>query len=351
MKKWICLLLAAITCFSLVIPAQAADVPTYKVGEPKWVIIDGNVSEKEWGKPIYKGVSLKAAEEGLIDSQVTAWWYDATNNQDTTFDLYVTNNDYGVAFACVVNNVPPEISNDSSYWKLMGFAFSFSKWMDGSGVEVKTTDAGTDEVYTSYRLHLLANGQLKDSVYNLGLVKWNLSRGYEYQIKYDVTTHSLTYEVIVPYKYTNLEITKGNEIAFSAVIALNRDGNTVSASKNGSNRFLIGTGNAHAGKGKFSHKDNCIRIKLATNESIQKMATQNAIQNPNDSTQTLTHNQVLEMYQGPRFGRQEQSGNVLIQWFVIGVSLLVVLLCATTIALVVIKRRKRNTVAEEGNTE
>lgn len=351
MKKWICFLLAVITCVCMVTPAQAAAVPTYKVSGPKWVVIDGKVSEKEWGKPIYKGVSLQAAEEGKVDSQVTAWWFDASNNQDTTFDLYVTNNDYGVAFACVVNNVPPEDSSDTSYWRLMGFTFSFSQWAPWSCVELKTTDGVENEVYSAYRLQLLPDGRLKDTVLSQGTSKWNLYRGYEYQIKYDVTTHSLTYEVIVPYAYTNINLTKNTEMAFSALISLNRDGNTVNGAKNGSNRFLIGTGTANAGAGKIAHRANCIRIQLATNQDIQKVLAESTTDDSNASTQTVTHDEALEMYQGPRFNRPDQSGKSLIWWIVIGASALVILLCAAAIVLVVVKRKKKSKAAKESDAQ
>ncbi len=350
-KKWICFLLAVIFCFSLVPSAHAASVPTYKVDGPKMVVIDGKASEAEWGKPIYKDVSLQAAEEKKIDSQVTAYWFDGSNNQDTTFDLYVTNNDYGIAFACVIKNVPPDVSQETSNWKRMNFAFSLSKWTDGSCVEVKTTDTGSDEVYTYYRLMLRPDGELMDIPSSLGLTRYNLFRGYEYQIKYDETAHSLTYEVIVPYNYTNVDISKGNEIAFSALIALNRDGNMVNGNKNGSNRFLIGTGAVNAGKGKFSHKNHCIKIKLANQDAIQKMVAQNATVNSGSTTQTMTHNQSLEMYQGPRYEQQTQSDFTFVHWFAIGASSLIILLCGSAIVLTVVKRKKKSNAAQEGSTE
>lgn len=346
MKKWICFLLAVITCVCMVTPAQAAVVPTYKVNGPKWVTIDGKVSEKEWGKPIYKGVSLQAAQDGTVDTQVTAWWFDASNNQDTTFDLYVTNNDYGVAFACVVHNVPPEDSTDTTSWRLMSFGFSFSKWEPWSCVEIKNTDGVESEVYSAYRLQLLQDGRLKDTVLSQGTSKWNLYRGYEYQIKYDVTTHSITYEVIVPYAYTNLDLSKSNEMAFSALISLNRDGNTVNGAKNGSNRFLIGTGTANAGAGKISHRANCIRIQLATNQDITKYIAEN--ETITDTPHKLTHDEVVEMYQGPRFDQQENNEKSMVQWLVVGASALIVLVCTAVIILTVVSRKKKSK-AEKGS--
>lgn len=346
MKKWICFLLAVITCVCMVTPAQAAAVPTYKVSGPKWVVIDGKVSEKEWGEPIYKGVSLQAAEEGNVDSQVTAWWFDASNNQDTTFDLYITNNDYGVAFACVVHNVPPEDSTDMTSWRLMSFGFSFSKWEPWSCVEIKNTDGVESEVYSAYRLQLLQDGRLKDTVLSQGTSKWNLYRGYEYQIQYDVTTHSITYEVIVPYAYTNLDLGKSNEMAFSALIALNRDGNTVNGSRSGSNRFLIGTGMANAGAGKISHRANCIRIQLATNQDITKYITEN--ETVTDTPHKLTHDEAVEMYQGPRFDQQENNEKSMVQWLVVGASALIVLVCTAVIILTVVSRKKKSK-AEKGS--
>ena len=278
MKKWICLIATIVLLLSLCVPASAASkTPVYKVSEPKWVTIDGNVTEKEWGKPIYKGVTMKQAEDGEIDNRLTAWWYDSSGNADTTFDLYVTNTDENLYVACVVHNVDPEtitkgVTPYFSTRRHMNFCFTFSKWVDGTGVYI-TDHLGTKyEQFTGYRVYLATDGKMYAEAFTQGVNSKPIFPNKDYVAKYDEKTRTMTYEVAVPFVLSNVEIEKNNEIAFSAVIALDNQSNTISCEGDGPNRFLVGLGAQNGGGAeKYSHTDGCIKIELATFSQIQSM--------------------------------------------------------------------------------
>ncbi len=92
-----------------------------------------------------------------------------------------------------------------------------------------------------------------------------LFAGSDYQIRYDSKARTMTYEVAVPLNtvYTNIYINDSTDIVFSAVIALNYENNFVSATKNGSNRFLVGTATMlKGGPRNYAHAGHSITIKL-----------------------------------------------------------------------------------------
>ena len=94
----------------------------------------------------------------------------------------------------------------------------------------------------------------------------------DYVAKYDDKTRTMTYEVAVPFVLSNVELEKKNEIAFSAVIALDNLSNSVSCEGDGPNRFLVGLGAQRGGGAeKYSHTDQCIKIELASYSQIQSM--------------------------------------------------------------------------------
>lgn len=340
MKKWMCLLLAIIMLTSLVLPVSAASVPTYSISAPKRIAIDGQVTEKEWGKPIYKGVTLKKAEERKIDDQLYAWWFDTLHNEQASFDLYATNNDIGVGFACVVHNVPPETTDTRSLWQLMNFTFTLSKWEDPGGVPSIQKDDGRYEVYSGFRLNLMSDGQMKQQVITQGLTTYELFRGHDFQIKYDINTHTITYEVVVPYEVTNIVPAKNEYIAFSAVIALNFSGNSVSGYKDGSNRFIIGSAAALCGKANnFAHKDHCIKIKLAPYDEIAKWLNEDADTAVSEKTGVNINPDLINT---PQNEENLQTGSSdTVRWVLLGISAVIILLCSVFLICMLIRTCKK----------
>lgn len=339
MKRWVCLLLIAVTLVVFAIPISAASVPTYSISTPKDIAIDGRVTEKEWGKPIYKNVTLKEAEERKIDDQLDAWWFDTLQNKQASFDLYATNNNVGVGFACVVHNVPPETDMENRLWKLMNFTFTVSKWEDPGGVASVLQEDGRYEVYTGFRLCLMADGQMKQEVLTQSLKSYELFRGYDFQIEYDLNTHTITYEVLVPYRLTNIDPSKHDYIAFSAVIGLNFSGNSVNGLKNGSNRFVIGRAAATCGKvNNFAHKDQCIKIKLAPYEQVSKLEAEKLA---SDSIASGGTHITSDSVNAPKDNDMGNESTNVGYWIILIVSVVMILLCVGYFIWMLIRARNK----------
>lgn len=346
MKKWICLCLVLILALGFAVPASAA---SYKVASPKWVTIDGKVSEKEWGKPIYKGVTLKKAEEGKVDDQVTAWWYDTTHNKDASFDLYVTNNDKYIGLACVIHNVD-EDGYEKADWRKMGFHFSLSPYDEETGVPHGMYQGKEYEHYTSYRIYQKADGSLVAQCRTQGMTMRDIYPNADYIAKYDPATRTMTYEVLVPYSYTKVVLGETEEMAFSATVALDYYSNSVSASTDGSNRFLIGTAaQLCGGAGKYAHKGHCIRIKLATKEQIDKVKPKST--QASYPQNTTIQDMDTDFYSEPAFFEKVMLSveSNLILWISAGVGVA----CVITIVLVCLlgRKKKKPTSTGEGGDQ
>lgn len=346
MKKWICLCLVLIMALGFAVPASAA---SYKVASPKWVTIDGKVDKKEWGNPIYKGVTLKKAEEGKIDDQVTAWWFDTTGNKDASFDLYVTNNDKNIGFACVIHNVDQEVFERAD-WRKMGFHFTLSPYVEETDVPHGMYQGKEYEHYTGYRIYQKADGTLVAQCRSQGMTMRDLYPNSDYIAKYDPATRTMTYEVLVPYIYTKVSLDHHEEIAFSATIALDYYSNSVSASTDGSNRWQIGTGAVNCGgPEKFAHKGHCIRIKLATKEQIEKAAPK--AKKPTFTQAVSPQDLDIDIHSEPAFFEKVMLNveSNLILW----ISAAVGVACVITIVLVCLlgRKKKKPTSTGEGGDQ
>ena len=283
MKKWISLLLVVILAMALAVPASAA---SYKVTTPKWVTIDGKISQDEWGKPLYKGITLEKAEKGEIDDQVTAWWYDTSNNADASVDIYLTHNDENIYVGCVIHNVDREVVTDSVPRLQMHFAFTLANYVKGTDVPHGMYQGQEYEHYTAYRVYLTADGQLGQQALAQGMTAKELYPNSDYMAVYDGKTRTMTYEVAVPFGYTKIKLQDSQDIVFSAVIALNQSGNSATGSVNGPNSILIGTAAANRGGAyNWAHKGHCVYVKLASPKKIEESR-------PEAEKQTSTNNWV-----------------------------------------------------------
>lgn len=343
MKRWICLVFVLILAMALAVPAFA--LPSYVVSEPKWVTIDGKITEAEWGKPIYKGVTLQQAEEGKIDEMVTCWWFDGTNNLDTSFDLYLTHNDENIYVGCVVHNVDAETATDLSAWKQMNFTFTMSDYHDGSHVRRTTYQGEKYEVYTGYRIYLTADGKMKAQTLTQGTTAKSLYTGSDYMAVYSPKDRTMTYEVAVPFGYTKIDTKENEYIAFSAVIALENYNNTVSGKSDGSNRFLIGTGAAmYGGAGNWAHKGQCIRIKLVDPETVTEAKNnQEKVQEPISPTYGVYNEGSLSEL--PEYKVITADATISMPVIIILVSVAVVILCAVVVTLVLVRERNKKVAA------
>lgn len=337
MKKIVSILLVAIMALAFAIPTSAA---SYTVSDPKWVTIDGKISEEEWGKPIYKGVTLQQAEEGTVDDKLTCWWFDATNNADASFDLYVTHNDASLFVGCVIHNVDEETSTDAASWQQMNFAFTVSDYHEGTDVRRIEYNKKNWEAYTGYRILVNAKGKLVAQALTQGLDAESLYAGEDYQAVYNPKDRTMTYEVAVPFDLTNIDPVRNQDIVFSAVIALNHYGNTVSGTVDGSNRWLVGTGTAFCGGAeKWAHQGQCIRIKLASPEKVIENTPSDTV--PNAPTVSYNKDLDVEISSEPEYNVITADAPISMPLIIILASVAIVILCAIVITVVLVRDRNK----------
>lgn len=335
MKKWICVLLVTVLVLALAVPASAA---SYEIVTPKWVTIDGKIEKGEWGRPIYQSISLNEALNDNIDDQITAWWYDTTNNKHAYFDLYVNHNDEAINIACVIHEVDPEISTDAAVWQQMGLTFTVGKYVEGTDVPVKPFQGEMYEHYTGYRIYQKADGVLGMKSMTLGMTARDLYANKDYIAVYDSKARTMTYEVTIPFVYTEIDPLEDEYMTFSAVIALDQYGNSVSGTVNGSNRWLIGTAAAFCGGAEnFAHQGHCIRLKLVSPEKVEEYRPAAGPNAPTSVTipQDLSSDMLFdsEHYEG-------EDGKIRLTVLIVCAAVVLLCILAVVTALILDRRKK-----------
>ena len=254
MKKFIPILVLLLVVILAAMPVSAA---SYNAAEPAHVKIDGVVSADEWSGAIYKGVTFAQAEKG-VDDTLSCWWFDGDHDGDSSFDLYITNDNKNLYIACVVHNTDMEKNNTGAdLWKHQNFTFSLSDWNKGTNVRIIDYQGQKYEAYSGYRLSLLSDGTMVCEPRIQGRATRELFPNQDFVIRYDKAKRTMTYELAMPINsaYTYLDITKDTQMAFSAIVSMPYENNTCSAVLDGSNRFLIGMGTATSGNAEnYAHK-------------------------------------------------------------------------------------------------
>lgn len=343
MKKWMSVLLVIVLSVFLAIPASAA---SYKVTTPKWVTIDGKITQEEWGKPLYKNLTLQQAEAGKVDDQVTARWYDTSNNGDASADVYLTHNDAYIFIGCVVRNVDRETVTDSKPWQQMHFAFSLANYVKGTDVPHGMYQGQEYEHYTAYRVYLAADGMLGQQALAQGMTAKELYPNSDYVVVYDAKTRTMTYEVAVPFGYTKIKLSDSQDIVFSAVIAFNQSGNSANGSVHGPNAILIGTAAANRGGAyNWAHQGHCVYVKLASPKKVEesKPKVENAT---TTKPSTNKQDETVEVIGEPNYeeGNPASQSNLIV-WISCGVTVLGV---ALIVAALFCGRKKKT---GEGNEQ
>ena len=337
MKKIVSLVLVAIMALAFAIPTSAA---SYTVSDPKWVTIDGKISQEEWGNPIYKGVTLQQAEDKKVDDVLTCWWFDATNNAEASFDLYLTHNDQNLFLGCVIHDVDAETCTDGYGWQQMNFVFTVSDYNEGTDVRHIKFEGKEYEAYTGYRILLDAKGRLTAQPITQGLTAKNLYAGEDYQAVYNPADRTMTYEVAVPFDLTYINPNTTKEIALSAVVALNQYGNTVSGQADGSNRWLVGTGTAFCGGPEnWAHKGQCIRIKLVAPEKVIENMPSESI--PNAPGMSYNKDVDVEISSEPQYNAITSDEPISTPLIIIFASVAVVVLCAVAVTVTLVRDRNK----------
>ncbi len=182
--------------------------------------IDGKVSEEEWGTPIFRGVDVAACEKDAEDHFLFRG--DKNKAQGASWDLYLNYDASYFYAAAVVHGTQKESASlpDAQRWKQANFGIMFSRYTPGTTVPRIEFNGETYEQYTHYDYYLLAGGTALAVTANEGL-DWIDQVSADYQITYDEATQTLTYEVRIPHKVTNIAaLGAGDQVAVSASVRL-----------------------------------------------------------------------------------------------------------------------------------
>ena len=140
-------------------------------------------------------------------------------------------------------------------YKAAHFNFSVSDYNENTTVERIFYQGQTYEQYTGFMLGLV-NGQKDSYAFTQGIDMWELP-GANYEIRYDSSAKTYTYEVKLPMVQTNI---LSDQIALSASVGSHYTG------AESANRFNLTTGAATCGgPGNWAHLNNALVFELSPN--------------------------------------------------------------------------------------
>ncbi len=358
MKKVICVIAALVLCLSLSVTVLADD---YKVSGAPAIVIDGVITDAEWGAPILKGVDKTSSSDGSINPIMQYWDFDPSYEGTENYDLYINNDSVNVYFGLVMHNTEIDSSSDgTNLWQHENFTFTYSYSDPDNTVPHIEFEGSEFEQYQGYRIGMLADGSTKCECLHQGVDVFDIYEGSDYAVKYDEANKTMTYEVGVPYVGTNMNI-DNPYMAFSVVVPLKYDSNGASASANGASRFLIGTGAAFCGgAGNNAHKGQaavCVLNDAATvagvvpggakEEPKDIAAPEDAVEEP-ETVQVIEEKVVVEKVE------KELVLKPGLQLIVIIASGVIVLASIVVIVLSLVKKPQKkaeNNDSSEENTE
>ncbi len=348
MKKMITAIFVLICAACLALPSSAA---AYHASAPSKITIDGVITEGEWGKPIYRRVTLAQAEESP-DGILRAWWFDGDYEANVSFDFYVTNDNDAIYIGVVVHNTFPDTASTGvNLWLHHNVTFSLSEFYPDTTVRIIDYQGVPYEAYSGYRMGLLADGTMKCEPRVQGRAARELFAYDDYMIVYDSAKKTLTYEVALPLNSAYTTATNNAtdpKIAVSAIVSLVYDNNTASCSTDGSNRFLIGLGAARSGgANNFAHRNEAIVVTLNTVAEVNE-----ALGDDKGSSGTGTPAAVISIDPDPEdvptFIKAGVGGMRQTTVWIIALSAVIVI-CLTVTAVLLLKGRKPTARGKDGS--
>lgn len=268
MKRVLPILLAAVVlCAGLTISASAED---FWINDLSSVRLDGVITEEEWGAPILSGVSRESIADDPANPLLGMWDFDPGYDSRESFDLYINNDAKNILIGMVMHNTEIDPDSDGNdLWKHENFTFTLSSWNPDTTVPLIEFAGQQHEQYVGYRIGMLNDGALvsKSMTHGIGSGGIELIGGRDYMVVYDEEAGTMTYEVRIPYVWTNVDVSVENRIAFSMIASLKPASNTASYDANGSSRFVLGTaaafcGDDESGADKFAHQGQAVVIAL-----------------------------------------------------------------------------------------
>ena len=217
------------------------------------IILDGYISDTEWGEPV-----VVTAPEHCQQTWGNYWEFDpAAVSPTQTVKLYLTSDHEYLYVGAVIDecNYDGTCTDKTMLYKAAHFNFSVSDYNENTTVERIFYQGQTYEQYTGFMLGLV-NGQKDSYAFTQGIDMWELP-GANYEIRYDSSAKTYTYEVKLPMVQTNI---LSDQIALSASVGSHYTG------AESANRFNLTTGAATCGgPGNWAHLNNALVFELSPN--------------------------------------------------------------------------------------
>ena len=217
------------------------------------IILDGYISDTEWGEPV-----VVTAPEHCQQTWGNYWEFDpAAVSPTQTVKLYLTSDHEYLYVGAVIDecNYDGTCTDKTMLYKAAHFNFSVSDYNESTTVERIFYQGQTYEQYTGFMLGLV-NGQKDSYAFTQGIDMWELP-GANYEIRYDSSAKTYTYEVKLPMVQTNI---LSDQIALSASVGSHYTG------AESANRFNLTTGAAICGgPGNWAHLNNALVFELSPN--------------------------------------------------------------------------------------
>ena len=281
MKKIVTVFLCLILLFSCAVPVLAVEETEEKtytgvmevldvnLKSPRGIKIDGVMEQDEWGKPVYTTTPRQ-----VIKNRNYNWDYYEYSKipENQRVEIYVSNDGDYIYVACKLigadYDAGSKTADRTEVQKHAHFGFTIGYYVDGTVIPIKTYKNDDYEHYVHY---VMANvdGEKWHTSYSLGMTVVKLTDD-QYNFAYDMATRTYTYEVKVPIKNTELNLTDRTDAVMSFDI-----GDAIKGETSG-NRYLISKGASVAwrnlGAYNFPHaKSWPILVKLLDRYEIDRI--------------------------------------------------------------------------------
>ncbi len=229
---------------------------------PDEIVLDGVVTEEEWGEPVV--ITTPGHAAGTWDF----WEYHPAGlpaNQSAR--LYVTNDRENLYLAFVMDNCEEDTActDAPNLWQSAHFAFAVSRFDEDTTVPIIEFNGDDYEQYSKYIIGMV-NGQPAQINLSQGVDPQDLAAD-QFAVKYDADAKTYTYEVCLPYSMTNIDLYEGLDIALSVRAAMTKTDVAAPA-----NVYFITTGYERSGgPGKIAMGEAGGALKITLNDATKKV--------------------------------------------------------------------------------
>lgn len=272
MKKIVTLILCAVLLLALAVPTFAVEEEFEGIMEvlpintfADKIVIDGKMEDGEWGDPVYT-----TTPQDVLKNENYGWAYWSFNEIPTSqrVEIYVTNDGDSIYVACKLIGAAYDAGADdpAKTYDHAHFGFTAAPYTEGTVVPRILFKEQTYEHYTHY-VFATVDGQKWSDCGSQGMKTIKLEKE-NYEISYDRATRTYTYEVRVPFSYTNVDMGKSGNVVMSFNVG-------DAHGEKGANRYMISMAAEQAwnsmGAGNFTHgKTNPLLVQLRSTKEMIK---------------------------------------------------------------------------------